>query len=184
MAGSNIYLGNLFGAMITSIGSLVTKMDSMITKLDTQITNLQLINTSVGQSIQAGKIKASEANAVIIKAAESSQVGSTYVAQPGARYTIFAAGILRIRANIKSSNAGMTANIQYSKNGAAGVGFGSNGTISYAPVTVDVAVSSGDILTFLLANSNGAATSYIEANSLKASFDIINLATDGMGIVG
>lgn len=173
MAGTTIYLGNLFGGMITAL-------NSQIAKLDTMITNLSAINIAVGQSIPAGIIKASTVNQKSLVHAEI-DVATASVYTEVARVSVYANGSLRIKARMKTS-ATDAMGLYYSLDGGTtktAVKTFAAIVAAYTDYYLDIDVTTNKTLILYGMTTGVTKHLYIEANSLKFAFDLINVAVDG-----
>lgn len=170
MAGATIYLGNLFGSMVTAL-------NAQIAKLDTMITNLSNINTSVGSGIQKGVVLASANQRLILNTADVTSSTSAWVEIGRAK--IFCDGKIRLIVNAKHSPGGAYSEVTYSIDaGVTKLTIRRPLTVAYADYSLDIAVSNLQEIIFYCSGGTSGTTT-VSANGMRVAYDVKNLAVDG-----
>jgi hypothetical protein len=182
MAKGKIFIGEIMADMVTALGSIDDTMLSQITKIDEQIAELQTINTTVAQTVTSGNLESGTENIISITHTEkSSSVGSpTEIC----RFKSFALGKVNLSAMLQCSHNYNYAKLKYSKDGGTtkiqiGSAVGSP-AVTWALVQGDINVAIGDeVILYVAIDDAGGYTVKAQANSAKASYNLLNLSTDG-----
>lgn len=177
MAGLQLYIQKMFADMQTALSSVQTDMAAQSLKIDDTITELQNINVSVGQGIQAGNVNAGTEEEVIYNTvAKATAVGSLLIGS----MACFANGVVTIQGEVQAGAVSQSAAfLEYSiDGGTTKIEIGELTTTSYVVVSKDISVTANTVIQMYLRSGIGTAT--LKANTGKITYDLINLAVDGV----
>lgn len=174
MAGSTLYIGNLFKSLIDSFATLVAR-------LDTQITSLSTINTSVSQTLNKLNVIASynwkllaPTHAISVA---SGSTGLVVHAAPVIRLRSFVDGVIRLRSTCKISNlsggGGMYALINGTYYDSA-----TCASITDVQVTYDIPVKQNDLIDIGAWQQYTGYTATMEANTVTVAYDIYDIVAN------
>lgn len=181
MAGEQIYIGEMLKSVNAKLDDVMTSMASQVAKMDDQIAALNTVNTTVGQSIVSGNLVASNNNAKIMNAVQKT---ATNTPVEVGRIKIFGNGKIRVSASIKAQSVNYWAYLRYSINGAAQVALGQIKQTAFNTVQADINVKYLDEIVFYLVDEVSYETATLEAQTLKAMYDLTNLVVDGYVALG
>ncbi len=205
MAGKKIYFGALVEALLDVLDALAPALteatqsqttaltnsttaqtNALNTNLSTMITSLGIVNDSISQNISAVNVRSSANQKVSYNNPVATQLLTTSTADyPKYKAKMLCNGTIRLTLTASRNNTGSSNQYVYVKNGLyeQAVQLNAGVNVDQSVVLDDIPVSFGDVVEIGLRGSSSSTTLTVKANTIKVSYDIVNIVTSGAAML-